>query len=615
MEMIRLLTLLLVIHSISYSQEIEDQAILFVHENASLEEDQLEDLYRILENPINLNTCTKYDLLQLPFVNSIAAKAIISYRKDKGMFRSVYELQSIQSLQRKTIELLLPFVSTDSKSAISSKHYKHRLLTFFQKNKNYHNGQFKHYLKYSLESKRIKVGVVNEHDAGESITDYNSAYARYDFKNSKIWLGDYDLSLGQGLLIHQGFGFGKSAFSLFKSTPTIKVHRSTREYHFNRGVAFSKKWKKLKFDFWYSNKKVDGSLSETNENQYVRLQTTGYHITESERLSKNNISHFSKGVKLHYHNTNFHASIYSNYNSWQLPVAINTDTIFNQLGIGLDYSLTYKNAHFFGEFATINNKGAYINGCNIHLSPRLTYSFLIRNISPDYHSFQANAFVENSNVTNELGFFSSFTVKLNSKWSLIYFLDNFKTKPVARLSEHALIGTEHFIDLKHKWSKKNRLEWRWQYKSEQNLNNNDFGLDQSYFNKQIKYRCQAIYSLGDFHFKSRIQYNLVDSLSGQLFFQEVAYNPLDSKWTCKLRYVFYDTDSYASRVYSYEPDVLYAFTIPAYYDKGQAIIFTFKYKLSRKLTSYFKIKSDQSSSLFNENDSKLEFKCLLKWQF
>ena len=81
MEMIRLLTLLLVIHSISYSQEIEDQAILFVHENASLEEDQLEDLYRILENPINLNTCTKYDLLQLPFVNSIAAKAIISYRQ------------------------------------------------------------------------------------------------------------------------------------------------------------------------------------------------------------------------------------------------------------------------------------------------------------------------------------------------------------------------------------------------------------------------------------------------------------------------------------------------------------------------------------------------------
>ena len=172
MEMIRILTLLLLIHSISYSQEIEDQAILFVHENVSLEEDQLEDLYRILENPINLNTCTKYDLLQLPFVNSIDAKAIISYRKDKGMFSSVYELQSIQLLKRKTIELLLPFVSTDSKTNESAKNYNHRLLAFFQKNKNYHQRQFKHYLKYSLDSKKATAGIVNEHDAGESISDF-----------------------------------------------------------------------------------------------------------------------------------------------------------------------------------------------------------------------------------------------------------------------------------------------------------------------------------------------------------------------------------------------------------------------------------------------------------
>ena len=614
MEMIRIFTLLLLIHSISYSQEIEDQAILFIHENVSLEEDQLEDLYRILENPINLNTCTKYDLLQLPFVNSIDAKAIISYRKNKGMFSSVYELQSIQLLKRKTIELLLPFVSTDFKTNERAKNYNHRLLAFFQKNKNYHQGQFKHYLKYSLDSKRATAGILNEHDAGESISDFYSAYASYEFKNSKVWLGDYDLSLGQGLLVQQGFGFGKSAFNLFKATPTIKVHRSTREYHFNRGVAFSKKWKKFKFDFWYSNKKVDGSLSQINGDQYVRLQTTGYHLTESQKQSKNNISHFSKGAKLHYQNTNFHASLYSNYNNWQFPIIINTDTILNQLGVGLDYSLTYKNAHFFGEFATVNGKGAYLNGCNIHLSPRFTYSLLLRNISPDYHSLQANAFVENSNVNNELGVFSSFSIKLNSKWSLTYFLDNFKSKPVTELSEQALIGKEHFIELKHKWSKKNRMDLRWQYKSEQNLSNNGFGLDQSYFNKQIQWRWQASYSLNDFHFKSRVQYNLVDSFSGQLFFQELAYKPLNSKWTCKLRYVFYDTDSYASRVYSYEPDVLYAFTIPAYYDKGQAIIFTFKYKLSRKLTSYFKIKSDHSSSIFSETDSKIEFKCLLKWQ-
>lgn len=612
--MIRFIIFFICYSCACYCQEIEDQAILFISDNISLDEDQLENLYLILENPIHLNYCTKNELLQLPFISSIEAKEIIEYRKKKGKFTSVYELQSINQLKTKTIQLMLPFVSVSNQQEINQK-YKHRLLTFFQKNKSYDKNQFKHYLKYNLKSNSINAGFVNEHDPGESLHDYISAYLSYSFKNAKLWLGDYDLSLGQGLLLQQSFGFGKSAYSLFKASPTIKVHRSTREYHFNRGIALAKKWKKLNFVAWYSYKKVDGSIQDSNLGQIISLQTTGYHQTESEIFAKNKVTHLSKGMKLSYQNANFKSSIYSNINSWDYPIAVKNAVLNSQFGIGLDYSLTYKNAHFFGEFANLNNKGAYINGCNVFLSPNFSYSFLIRNISQDFNSLQANAFVENSNVDNEFAIFSSFSIKLNHKWSVVFFQDNFQTKPNSSMSQHSLKGKEHFLEIKHKWSKKNRMGWRVQYKREQKLIDDLYGFDNSAYDKQIKVRWQTSYSYKDFQFKSRIQYNVIDSFSGQLFFQELGYKPLDSKWTCKLRYTFYDTDSYNSRVYAYEPDVLYAFSIPAYYQRGQALIFTFKYKFSRKLSAYFKLKSDLSNSYLDSEISKYEFKCLLKWQF
>jgi hypothetical protein len=40
----------------------------------------------------------------------------------------------------------------------------------------------------------------------------------------------------------------------------------------------------------------------------------------------------------------------------------------------------------------------------------------------------------------------------------------------------------------------------------------------------------------------------------------------------------FETDSYASRIYAFENDVLYAFSSPAYYGKGWGFYFIVNYK-------------------------------------
>ena len=99
------------------------------------------------------------------------------------------------------------------------------------------------------------------------------------------------------------------------------------------------------------------------------------------------------------------------------------DTFSKNFGIGLDYSLTVNNTHFFGEFSILKGKWAFLNGANIHLSKQAVFSILFRSISPLYNPLQANIFAEYYGANNEMGVFSSFQFKLNSRWKASYYID------------------------------------------------------------------------------------------------------------------------------------------------------------------------------------------------
>ena len=55
-----------------------------------------------------------------------------------------------------------------------------------------------------------------------------------------------------------------------------------------------------------------------------------------------------------------------------------------------------------------------------------------------------------------------------------------------------------------------------------------------------------------------------------------------------LRYAIFDTDDYDSRIYSYENDMLYAFSIPAFYDRGTRLYLLLKYSLGKHFDLRFK---------------------------
>ena len=55
-----------------------------------------------------------------------------------------------------------------------------------------------------------------------------------------------------------------------------------------------------------------------------------------------------------------------------------------------------------------------------------------------------------------------------------------------------------------------------------------------------------------------------------------------------LRLQYFETDGYNSRIYAYENDVLYSYSIPAFSDKGFRYYLTLNYDLTKKLSFWLR---------------------------
>jgi hypothetical protein len=106
---------------------------------------------------------------------------------------------------------------------------------------------------------------------------------------------------------------------------------------------------------------------------------------------------------------------------------------------------------------------------------------------------------------------------------------------------------------------------------------------------------------------------------GYLMLYDIKYKPLESNWSYSLRYLLFDTPNYSTRIYVYEPDVLYSFSVPAFYGEGQRIVGVLKCKINRQLSLNFKIAQTQyydntpirSGSI--KGDKLTDFKILVKY--
>jgi hypothetical protein len=88
--------------------------------------------------------------------------------------------------------------------------------------------------------------------------------------------------------------------------------------------------------------------------------------------------------------------------------------------------------------------------------------------------------------------------------------------------------------------------------------------------------------------RNRVEFTLFDNngstTDGYLLYQDIIYKPIGRLFSFTARYAIFDTDGFDTRIYTFENDILYEFSIPFYTDKGSRFYINWRQRLGRKIT-------------------------------
>ena len=589
-----------------------------------------EALYHFAENPISLNNTTKEELRELYFLNAYQIDKLLLHIDRNGKLLSYLELQTIAGFDVQTIQNLLPFISINSQISSTQllSNIKQYLIIrdqfYLQEQKGYLSDENneKHYLgnphrtylKYRLKNNYLQAGITAEKDAGENFLGPNQPYG-FDFysahlqaknigKIKNVIIGDYQMNFGQGLTMQSGMSFGKSSevINIQKSGNLIKAHTAAAENLFFRGGAIQiAPLKNLEIIAFLSYHKVDANIIDTLENDelaFSSIQGTGMHRTESELLDKNVIlqNHFGTHVNYNHKRLNLGLSYYKTQIDGDYQKNIYTYNQFDFNGntnqnFGMDYQYLYKNMNFFGEIGKSENGGiAHVNGIMLGLDKTISASLLYRDYSKEYQSEYANAFAERSSQ-NEKGVYFGLEFTPNHKFKIKGYADHYDF-PWLRFGVDAPTkGNDYLLQADYKINRATKMYVR--YKSEIKEEQLPESLETSGKRKD-NFRFHINYKEGDnWAFANRLETSSINlgnqQEMGYMLYQDVKYKPLFSKISFTSRYVLFNTPTYDSRIYAYENDVLYGYSIPAYYGKGSKIYLVAKCNIIRNLDCWLRI--------------------------
>ena len=340
-----------------------------------------------------------------------------------------------------------------------------------------------------------------------------------------------------------------------------------------------------------------------NEDFISSLQTSGLHRTKSELGDKGIQRQAAYGGNIAFNKNNFHIGANVIQYNFKLPIN-KADDPYNIYALSgkntgnqsIDYSYTFKNFHFFGEAAMDNNRNkAFVNGIIISVDAAVDMSLMYRNISQKYQSLYTNAFTESTFPTNEKGLYSGISVRPNNYWRLDAYADFYKFPWLKYLVDAPSVGVDYLAQLTYKPNKQLEIYARYRTESKAKNYNPDLLVTAPVVIKpRQNFRTQISYKINsEITFHNRIEITWFDrkgggAQNGFLYYADVIYKPMMKKYSGNMRLQYFETDGYDSRMYAYENDVLYSFSIPVFYDKGYRYYVNLNYDFSKKLSFWFR---------------------------
>ena len=654
----------------AYSQDIiaVDKWKEYVEDlsDESLDEARLETLYADLsylsEHPMDLNEATHEQLGRLPFLSDRQIGQILRYRKRVERLVSLYELKGVPELDFQTIQLVLPFVYVGEKSVDKIpltvknllKYGSNELLfrydqCFQQKkgygsypdsvlqeypNRKYLGEPFYASIRYSYNFEDyLQAGFVAEKDPGEPfLSEKHKGFDYYSFHLllkeqgvlKTLAIGDYKASFGQGLVMSNDFSPSRSALvsQAERRNNGFRRHYSTNEQDFFRGVATTLTWKDWDASLFYSYRKLDGAVENDT---FPTIKTDGVHRLPRDWEKRRRVKMQTLGGNIRFAKPNFHIGLTALHYSFGGLTIYPQDRPYNRFAfkgksnfnMGVDYMLKSRWGKFYGETA-ISKNGAMATLNALRLTPvsYLSLLALYRYYDRRYQAFFGNAFAQNSSVQNEQGIYLGFQWTPFGYWKISAYADFYRFPWLKYQVDYPSTGREYMAQLDYAWNASFSTYLRYKCKEK----------DED--GKQHRLRWQASYVLASaWHLRTSADGILSDyggdKQKGCSVSQSIGWKPSAVPIQFDTHVAWFSTDGYASRISSYEKNILYAFYMPSFYGKGIRLAFTFRWDINRHLSlsaklghTYYadrdKIGTDTEEI---DGNQKTDLSALLRWKF
>ena len=607
-----------------------------VTEFGEVDYEQLQtDLYTLHESPIDLNNTSDEELTQLYFLSPQQIDAILAYAY-RHPFESLYELRLIPELADYEIRDLLPFVyinraalnsetiNTDAlyaKEIFAKAH--HELLTRIDaRNIEAYEGTDPIYTQFRYRfdfRRRVTFGVQLRRPAGGFARDLQ--YGAYLQLNDitphlhTLVAGNFQASFGQGLVLAPVFHAGKSMYvtSVGQQREGLRYYSSVDgEGLHGAGATLRWEWKKttrLDVSALYSMRHANDSTWHhlLGANLTLRHKKLQVELTAIENLWSDSIHPYTNAkYNRHYFRGRNQAVIGASFrynHGWfdmfgevataqnykRFEEAINGEVATTQkyqLPITNDQSPITKSHWGFGT----------IIGSRFYPTNGISLLALYRYYSPYFDNALGYAFSETSRLGDENGGYLGFDITRLRNWRFIGYGDIFYFSGYKYGLGDATrtLGYDAMAEIQYSWSKHPSFQGGDGGRLSLRLRARQKG-DATYST-----RAQFDWAQGSWSLRTTAEANIIPSklstLNSQLtygftIFQDISYSlPLREGrgLGLRLRLQGFDAREWANRIYTYEHDVLYAYSIPAVYGLGGRAYLCLRWQIIPQLALYFR---------------------------
>lgn len=600
MRFLLLLLCLLCTSSLSAQYVWEDFVEEYISDVDRAEEEDLQlhlqELKERHEHPMNINTASVEDLLQLPFLSEAQIEQIHAYIYLHGQMQTLAELRLVPLIDEVTRRRISLFVYAEPEKQEEDKrlfaHLRNDFSTRLDIPLYYRMGQQKqsggyrgdalyHRIRYTIgNSKHFQAGLRVEKDAGERYYDSYGAYAMLHDVGivQRAIVGDYRIGFGEGLVM------GGSIWNS-KSTPPLKTQGGIRpmtgmdETNFLRGAAVTLSLgKHIRLSAFGSYRKRDATLTDKSEVQ--TLLTSGYHRTESEWERRRNVGSTVLGGNVEWYNKGFHigaTGYWQKFDRTLNPGSQQYRAIYpkgNAFGAaGLNYGYTRYRFSLAGETAYSTAAGggwATINRASWSINRNYTLSAIGRFYAYQYYSFYSSSLAENSNAQNESGVLLHLQAEPLVGLQLTAYADFFHHPWPRYRMTHSSTGQEFMLQGTYILSQQHTLLARYQLKRKENGD-----LMEPHHRVKLQWTCEPserwrLQTTGSFH--------SVLGNNGFMLTQNARLMLAKPNMTFNAQLGWFHTDDYLSRIYVQQPSLYSSVSSASYYGHGMLGVLTARWQ-------------------------------------